>query len=375
MSKFRVYLIRCFSERSEVVREVAADIKQGPYFAMNLVVKALRNTFEAVDTTVDIKHLDNDPHPRFIFRVAIQSPGMGDILKLWHDTASRKHVNPTLINWGDETCALSILELDEESDALIAAYMLEDVYPSNPLHADGYAHFEMVYNQTIPIQSASIQKFAQQLLSNATIVVNQERKSLDQIVAQAMKPPVGWAAIEQRLSHYDYPGEEIAQHGGIPQDTAYQFVSSSFLNGLVNYAGIKQAFLVNRYGVDRRGDDDYDGDTDWNEIDSSLPMVDQYQLRAAQLGSNPHLSKIGTIHSDDVFLFGETPSDYWVFYYDCDCSDCDVARLSKESFPDLTYEILVKSRLDRWIEIRKDENPIVVEIAPEKKGNFGWISG
>mgnify|MGYP003408681041 CR=1 FL=1 len=51
------------------------------------------------------------------------------------------------------------------------------------------------------------------------------------------------------MDTYDYPSLQIEEFGGIPQNTRYNYVSESFLNGLVNYGDNHVGFLLARYGI------------------------------------------------------------------------------------------------------------------------------
>lgn len=106
-------------------------------------------------------------------------------------------------------------------------------------------------------------------------------------------------------SREEYP-DNIAERG-VPQGTFYKYISSSFLDGLVNYVDIFAAYVIQPpYGALS----EYKAD-----IEKSLSNV------------NTTLSDFGLI---DVILLAETKSSFWVFWYDPDVSDCCIARCSKE---------------------------------------------
>lgn len=157
------------------------------------------------------------------------------------------------------------------------------------------------------------------------------------------------------LDTYDYPREMIQLHGGIPQNTVYNYVSSSFLNGLVNYAGIKIGYMLNRYGLKHLEDEEtyasYVGITKW---------IDQ----------QPHCSKFD---HDDCILLGETESSYWCFWFDRDVSDCCVSRMEKsfyKSFEDFELSTLsnMASNYENW-KHSDAPGPEFHKFTPK-----GWIS-
>tara|TARA_B100000700_G_scaffold88627_1_gene99906 strand:- start:23299 stop:23859 length:561 start_codon:yes stop_codon:yes gene_type:complete len=118
------------------------------------------------------------------------------------------------------------------------------------------------------------------------------------------------AMVEPHLASYDYPGAQIALYGGLPPGHSYNYVSSSFLCGLVNYAGIKTGYMLNRYGLD---------DCDW----------ESYAQVIEHINTMPHFIDPD---ADDVVLLGETDTCFWWFWFDRDVSDCNVTRIPRELF-------------------------------------------
>lgn len=155
--------------------------------------------------------------------------------------------------------------------------------------------------------------------------------------------------LNDELTHFSYAGNEIALHGGIPRNTSYDYVSSSFLNGLVNYCGIKRSFIINRYGLE----------------DDKLKT---YSDVAAHLSTLPHTLK----QYDDVLMFGETETCYWLFWYDMDCSDCNISRIDKDLVPSLDelalrYMESLAASFKNWVH-HEAEAPIFTEFVAER-----WI--
>lgn len=133
------------------------------------------------------------------------------------------------------------------------------------------------------------------------------------------------------IDQFEYPNAQISENFGLPQNTEYDYVSSAFLNGIMNYGSNYVAFMVGRYGL---GDDEHlDGLTYFESMNlqhgpKTLERVrQQYQEHACKVFAQPHVKFSG----DDWLLYFETPNSYIFMYLDNDVSDCSVTRYSKDS--------------------------------------------
>jgi hypothetical protein len=117
----------------------------------------------------------------------------------------------------------------------------------------------------------------------------------------------------------DYP-DNIADRG-IPPNTLFSYVSSSLLDGFVNYTIHHEAYLIPRYSkfVEnahiRNQDDD-------NEV-TDLETFKQTWNRS------PHTEVSNA--PDDVIILSESADSFWFFYYDQDTSDCQIGRYTDHS--------------------------------------------
>lgn len=286
----------------------------------------------------------------------------------------------------------AILVVDQDEAVLKDQWFFTDVHPVSAVLSENKDSVLIKFGFRGEFRSPAIELFAEQVIGaiqsplrsmqRVFNVLSEDQRRAVMDTALKATEPTPWEKLTHHLNAYDYPTEQIQMYGGIPTNMIYDYVSSSFLNGLVNYAGIKQAFLINRYGPDK-GDQRLD--TLWHTIDETLPYEEQYRLKAEHLAENSHLSKIGTIDSDDAVLFGETEFDWWIFYYDCDCSDCSVVRISKGSDWEndlgfkIDYQWIVeqyladlKARYKGWQHCEDMPKAIFAEI--NKNGHFGWIS-
>ncbi|QJT71227.1 hypothetical protein GR11A_00190 [Vibrio phage vB_VcorM_GR11A] len=150
----------------------------------------------------------------------------------------------------------------------------------------------------------------------------------------------------------DYPMREvILGGGGVPENALLSYVSSTYLNGLINHVEIVKAVVVQRYVED---------DVDWNK--QVLPAVNIInEATHSDLSECP----------DDIWILAKTESDWWVFVYDKDTSDCNVGRTSRDT------DVLTEGKLLELLEltISGAEN---YEYAMGKSAELklsGWIKG
>lgn len=145
------------------------------------------------------------------------------------------------------------------------------------------------------------------------------------------------------LQEFTYPTAQIQEFGGIPQDTSYEYVSSTFLNGLVNYGRNHIAYMLCRYGL-LKPKDQWRNDAYPTDLDYQDPTVEAYQAFADAATAKPHFKA----EEDDWFVFYETDVSFMFMWYDQDCSDCVVERYSKESCTSVGVNTLEEFVAD-WI--------------------------
>ena len=112
----------------------------------------------------------------------------------------------------------------------------------------------------------------------------------------------------------EYP-DNVAKNA-LPQDTFYEYISSTFLNGLINYVKIFATYLI----LDR----------DRSEKVSE-EVIEQSSKRV-----HTHLGSFGIM----VTVLAETENSFWIFCYDPDVSDCGVGRCSKAEMSRDDFELL-----------------------------------
>lgn len=99
----------------------------------------------------------------------------------------------------------------------------------------------------------------------------------------------------------DYP-QDVAERG-VPENTLYSYISSTFLDGVINYVKPIKAVMIERY-----------------DNNDNTEVVAEF--------NKEHHSKLAAL-PDDVLIAAQTKNDYWFFWYDKDCSDCFIGRFNK----------------------------------------------
>lgn len=192
---------------------------------------------------------------------------------------------------------------------------------------------------------------------------------------------------------YEYPREQIEEFGGIPQNTEYTYVSSTFLNGLVNYGKNHRSFLVARYGLDSTQVDEAGTEESYfvhldakygSDNESLIAQVRQdYQAFADKsFGDDVHHT---TYNQDDWIVMYETSESYVFMWYDRDCSDCSIERYSIEScIADAGIDNLDDFAVQRLALLRKHQTNFLARyngideflvFEPKNNRTRGWISG
>ena len=124
----------------------------------------------------------------------------------------------------------------------------------------------------------------------------------------------------------------------------YNYVASSFLDGLMNYTEPVSAVLLERYKkLDRER---------FNEV---------YRQVHTKLSS----------YQDDVILLcreKEAHSRFWIFWYDCDTSDCSLGWFSETSSSDQ----MITAEFDRWLDSLIQSPDLA---GREREGGIEGISG
>lgn len=119
----------------------------------------------------------------------------------------------------------------------------------------------------------------------------------------------------------EYP-DNLAERGA-PQDTLYEYVSNTFLDGLVNYVEVFAIYvLAPGYGVLSEYEED---------------------IKEALNETHTKFHEFGLI---DTVLLAETGNSLWVFWYNADVSDCTIGRCDIEKVTKSEFETLFLCMLE-----------------------------
>lgn len=132
-----------------------------------------------------------------------------------------------------------------------------------------------------------------------------------------------------------YPSSALLAGEILPLGTYYSYVSSTFLNGLLNYVIPFSVILLDRYSSmdDLIEADDLPaymepaGSLNWVKPTEAMPKSKVVELYT-QPGRTFH-SKLDTFR-DDILILGRVGNHYWFFWFDMDVSDCCVGRFITE---------------------------------------------
>lgn len=121
----------------------------------------------------------------------------------------------------------------------------------------------------------------------------------------------------------EYPGGNLAEEF-LPPGVFYEYVSGTFLNGLINYLHIENAYVLTRYqrmdeALENRSHKDLEGLTKEQAIELFNSSDHSTRLFVH--------SRISMFEDDVVMLCRTEAGRYWyVLWWDMDVSDCCIGR-------------------------------------------------
>lgn len=170
----------------------------------------------------------------------------------------------------------------------------------------------------------------------------------------------------------DYPKEVI--HNPIPYGTVWNYIASTYLNGIVNYAKPLKLFVVDRYTARTA------------KIGGS--NVTKQKLMDSFITGNIHRGDWRlSAFEDDIILLGKVETDtlddvgrYVFFYFDRDVSDCSVGKFETSDSEEEVMQSLY-TWLDSCVEAKKYvtisgdmDNGIINYTELPLSFLVGWIS-
>lgn len=132
----------------------------------------------------------------------------------------------------------------------------------------------------------------------------------------------------------EYPQNVVSRL--LPMNTMWWYISSSFLNGFINYVDVIDAHLLDRYVArDEMLNADslcsYNDGEKWVTPTEPMPKQAWFELYV----KSKYASNLGAFR-DDILLLGRAKSEedenvYVFFWFDHDVSDCGIGRFSADA--------------------------------------------
>lgn len=107
----------------------------------------------------------------------------------------------------------------------------------------------------------------------------------------------------------NHPSSDYIAEFGIPQNTLFVYMPTTFLNCAVNYIKIFSIIMIERY------------------VKFTKKIAGRMEARITQ-GTFYNYSSV----DDDVIIFAESTNSYWILWADRDTSDCCIGRIEKKYF-------------------------------------------
>lgn len=163
--------------------------------------------------------------------------------------------------------------------------------------------------------------------------------------------------VKNFLDYFDetveYP-TDIA-YNPMPWNVCWSYISSTFLNGFINYVNPISCYVVNRYtkeseNISKRGVIIRNkGEYDWQKFKGTKKELIDLIVSEEKEMSHTDLSCFG----DDIIVLAEIEDErnnkkgynkFMFFWFDRDVSDCSIGRIKTEDYK----EFLVES-LGNWL--------------------------
>lgn len=139
--------------------------------------------------------------------------------------------------------------------------------------------------------------------------------------------------------HYDYPNPLSTSL----ENSLFEYVSSTYLNGLINYVDIKKGFVIHRYTAPSE--------------EKLAALNEMYLMYHSNLYSC----------QDDVLLLckiKESDDCYMLFWFDCDVSDCIVGKFYTKDSYELVLSKFLDYVYDRNIEMLNTYGADFLKVSP-----------
>lgn len=119
----------------------------------------------------------------------------------------------------------------------------------------------------------------------------------------------------------EYPDKDMLVNG-VPIGMNYSYISTTYLNGFINYVEIIGATMIQRYLPNKP---EY-------VIDDTIPCWENACIHVDNLKNDFHTNISCSDDFDDVLILAKSSDSYWFFWDDRDGSDCCIGRLALDTF-------------------------------------------
>lgn len=109
---------------------------------------------------------------------------------------------------------------------------------------------------------------------------------------------------------------------GPMNDHVYAYVSTTYLNGFINYVDIIGAYMTRRY----------------KELAANITVINSSDLSwedscaLIDKGQQFHTNVADSDEYDDIHILAKCGNYYYYFWSDCDCSDSCIGKFEKSRF-------------------------------------------
>jgi len=159
----------------------------------------------------------------------------------------------------------------------------------------------------------------------------------------------------------EYPNRNYLVEYGVPQETLYTYVSTTYLNGFINYINVKKVYLVEMYTkfTEQKCDiiKNYFKQSD-NFHAKYDDIFEKIENNNTVMCTNDELK-----FNDNIVIFGESENSNWFFHSDRDCSDSSIGRISNSRYG---IDLFINS----YLEFLHNEEIGVLELPVP----IGWIT-
>ena len=157
----------------------------------------------------------------------------------------------------------------------------------------------------------------------------------------------------------EFPKEIV--HNPIPYGTSWTFVSSTFLNGFINYVKPISCFVLDRYTAPNKDITDRNVGVfpkgkylEWEKWSGTKRDLINAIISGEKEMYHTDLNCFG----DDIIVLAEIETEYEdnigryiFFWFDCDVSDCSIGR-----FETTDCKAEVMQSVVNWLDEQKEEN-------------------